>query len=189
MYARNQFLCFQSKILNVISLDASIVLTYQHSAGTRKDTPPNEIGHSHGGTVAKIHAVADAYSYPVYIVLSKSQRNDIHFAFPVLEHINIEGGQILADRGYDNNQLIDYIYDHGGEPTILSRKGAKFHHLCDWQLYKERHLVEKLFLKLKSYEEFLPDMTNSHLTYLPPFSFHYLSFIPRVLFRANSLNK
>lgn len=58
---------------------------------------------------------------------------------------------MLADRGYDSHALIDYIYEHGAEPTIPSRKGAKYERRCDWWLYKERHLVEKFFLKLKAY--------------------------------------
>ena len=32
-----------------------------------------------------------------------------------------------------------------------SKKGAKFERRCDWWLYKERHLVEKYFLKLKGF--------------------------------------
>ncbi len=52
---------------------------------------------------------------------------------------------MLADRGYDSYKLIDYIYENGGEPTISSKKGAKFERHCDWWLYKERHLVEKYF--------------------------------------------
>lgn len=58
-------------------------------------------------------------------MLSEGQRNDINYAIPVLEHIDIEGSNVLADRGYDSNQLLDYIYERGGEPTIPSRKGAK----------------------------------------------------------------
>ena len=69
------------------------------------------------------------------------------YAIRLLEQTDIEGSRVLADRGYDSNYLIDYIYDHGGEPTIPSRKGAKYERHCDWWLYKERHLVEKLFLK------------------------------------------
>ena len=71
-------------------------------------------------------------------------------AIPLLEQISLNGSQVLADRGYDSHTLIDYIYDRGGEPTIPSRKGAKFERHCDWWLYKERHLVE-FFLKLKAY--------------------------------------
>ena len=40
-------------------------------------------------------------------MLSEGQRNDINFAIPVLEHINIEGSSVLADRGYDSQNLID----------------------------------------------------------------------------------
>lgn len=84
-------------------------------------------------------------------MLSERQRNDIDFAIPVLEHINIEGSNVLADRGYDSYKLIDYTYENGGEPTIPSKKGAKFERHCDWWLYKERHLVEIYFLKLKGF--------------------------------------
>ncbi|GFI64879.1 hypothetical protein IMSAG185_00471 [Lachnospiraceae bacterium] len=69
--------------------------------------------------------------YPVYLILSERQRNDINFAIPVLEHINIEGSSVLADRSYDSQNLIDYIYENVGEPTIPSKKGAKFERRCD----------------------------------------------------------
>lgn len=152
--------------LSEVSIDASIVQAHQHSAGARKGSPPNEIGHSRGGPSTKIHAAVDAYGYPVYIMISEGQRNDINFAIPVLEHINIEGSNVLADRGYDSNKFIDYIYSQGGEPTIPSRKGAKFERLCDWWLYKERHLVEKLFLKLKSYRRIATRYDKLPFTYL-----------------------
>lgn len=31
------------------------------------------------------------------------------------------------------------------------KKGAQFKRHCDWWLYKEQHLVEKYFLKLKGF--------------------------------------
>lgn len=116
---------------NEISLDASIVQAHPHSAGARKDGPPNEIGHSRGGPSTKIHAAVDAYGNPIYIMISEGQRNDINYAIPVLEQVNIKNSSVLADRGYDSHKLIDYIYDHGGEPTIPSKKGAKFQRHCD----------------------------------------------------------
>ena len=84
-------------------------------------------------------------------MISEGQRNDINYAIPLLDHVDTNGSNVLADRGYDNNKLIDYIYTHGGEPTIPSRNGAKFDRYCDWWLYKERHLVENYFLKLKAF--------------------------------------
>ena len=61
------------------------------------------------------------------MMISEGQRNDIVYAIPLLEQVKIpEDSQILADRGYDSDQLIDYIYGRGAEPTIPSRKNAKF---------------------------------------------------------------
>ena len=126
----------------------------------------NEIGHSRGGASTKIHAIVDSYGYPVYFMISEGQRNDINYAIPLLDHIEIDGSKVLADRGYDSNQLIDYIYDHGGEPTIPSRRGAKFERRCDWWFYKERHLVENYFLKLKAFRRIATRYDKLEFTYL-----------------------
>ena len=99
-------------------------------------------------------------------MISEGQRNDINYAIPLLDHIRIDGCKVLADRGYDSNQLMDYIYDHGGEPTIPSRRGAKFDRRCDWWLYKERHLVENYFLKLKTFRRIATRYDKLAFTYL-----------------------
>lgn len=104
-----------------LSPDATIVQTHQHSAGAKKGAP-NGIGHSRGGASSKIHISVDAYGYPIYLMLSEGQRNDINFAIPVLEHINIEGNSVPADRGYDSRNLIDYIYENDGKPAIRPKK-------------------------------------------------------------------
>lgn len=57
-------------------------------------------------------------------MISEGQRNDINYAIPLLDQIEINGSNVLADRGYDSNKLLDYVYARGGEPTIPSRKGA-----------------------------------------------------------------
>ena len=89
-------------------------------------------------------------------MLSEGQRNDINFAIPLLEHVNIERSSVLADRGYDSQNLIDYIYEKSGEPTIPSKKGAKF----------ERHLVEKYFLKLKGFRHIATRYDKLAFTYM-----------------------
>ncbi len=152
--------------LSEVSLDASIVQAHQHSAGARKDGPPNEIGHSRGGPSTKIHAAVDAYGSPLYIMLSEGQRNDINHAIPVLEHINLKGSSVHTDRGYDSDKLIDHIYAQGGEPTIPSRKKARFQRHCDWWSYKERHLIEKLFHRLKAYRRIATRYDELASTYL-----------------------
>lgn len=100
------------------------------------------------GASTKIQALVDAYGYPVCLILSEGQENDIKYAIPLLENVSLSDGRVLGDRSYDSNALIDDIYERGGEPTIPSRKGAKFERHCDWWLYKGLHVVENFFLKL-----------------------------------------
>ena len=84
----------------------------------------------------------------------------------LLEQLSLNGRQVLADRGYDSNTLIDSIYDWGGKLTIPSRKGAKFERHCDWWIYKERYLVECFFLKLKAYPRIATRYDKLASTYL-----------------------
>ncbi len=148
-----------------LSIDASIVQAHQHSAGAKRGVAKRD-RHSRGGASTKIHAAVDAYGYPAYLMIGEGQRNDINYVIPVLEQINIEGTQVMADRGYDSNKLIDYIYENGGEPIIPSKKCAKFERHCDWWQYKERHLVEKYFLKLKGFRRIATRYDKLACTYL-----------------------
>ena len=116
--------------LTELSIDASIVQAHQHSAGAKKGGHQTKLDTAVVEPAQK--SMVDAYGYPVYFMISEGQRNDINYAIPLLDHVDTNGSNVLADRGYDSNKLIDYIYTHGGEPTIPSRKGAKFDRYCDW---------------------------------------------------------
>jgi transposase len=56
---------------------------------------------------------------------------------------------LLADRGYDTNQIIDFAQDSGIEAVIPPKKNRKEQRDYDRYLYKLRHLVENAFLHLK----------------------------------------
>jgi transposase len=99
----------------------------------------------------KIHFVVDAYGYPVYFILSEGQKSGSTYAIPVLSHVDIEGSDVLGDKGYDADKIIDFVYGGGGEPTIPSKANRTFQRKCDWWLYKERHHAGCFFQKLKNY--------------------------------------
>jgi len=84
-------------------------------------------------------------------MLSEGQEHDSVYAEKLLSSINIENSDVLADKGYDSDAIIDYIYECGGEPTIPSKSNRKVGRRCDWWLYKERHVVENFFLRLKNF--------------------------------------
>ena len=80
-----------------LSMDATIVQAHQHSAGAKKGGLQTRSDTAVEVPVPKIHAAVDAYGYPVYLMLSEGQRNDINFAIPLLEHVNIERSSVLAE--------------------------------------------------------------------------------------------
>lgn len=65
----------------------------------------------------------------------------------MIEGISAE--YLLADRGYDSNQIIEKAIEQGMRVVIPSKKNRKQQREYDQSLYKIRHLVENAFLHLK----------------------------------------
>lgn len=61
---------------------------------------------------------------------------------------------MIADKGYDSDRFVHWLEERGAIVVIPSRKIAKHPRDIDWHIYKERHLVENLFLKLKVHRRF-----------------------------------
>jgi len=72
----------------------------------------------------------------------------------LLEPFDLRGKLILADKGYDSDKFVRWVEERGGIVVIPSRVNAKRPRHTDWHTYKERHLVENLFLKLKNNRRF-----------------------------------
>ena len=68
------------------------------------------------------------------------------FSLIALKWYNIT---LLADRGYDTNDILAYAVSAGMEPVIPPKKNRKEQRDYDKYLYKLRHLVENCFLSLK----------------------------------------
>jgi len=56
---------------------------------------------------------------------------------------------LLADRGYDTNEIIDKAIASGCEIVIPPKKNRKVQREYDKDIYRVRHLVENAFLHLK----------------------------------------
>ena len=86
---------------------------------------------------------------PVYFQLSAGNINDSTVAVDVLSHVDISQSNVLGDKAYGTNDILDYIQRQNSEYTIPPKANTVSPWLCDWILYKERHLVECFFQKLK----------------------------------------
>ena len=56
---------------------------------------------------------------------------------------------LLADKGYDSNKIIDVATEQGMTVVIPPKKNRKEQRAYDKALYKYRHLVENAFMHLK----------------------------------------
>ena len=98
--------------------------------------------------------VTDGLGNPLRFLLSSGNQNDICLAREILEPFALTGKLILADKGYDSDKFVRWIKERGGIPVIPSRNSARQPRETDWHTYKERHLIENLFLKLKNHRRF-----------------------------------
>lgn len=133
-----------------LMIDATIVRAHPCAAGYEKDQGEREcLGRSKGGFTTKIHVVVDALGQALRFALTPGQRHDITQASQLLKRYT--KANILADKAYDSNALIDQIQQQDCTPVIPSRANRKNPRNYDEHLYKERHLIECFFNKLKHF--------------------------------------
>ena len=110
------------------------------------------IGVSRGGRSIKIHAVVDALGNPIHVQLSAGNVHDVKVAQEMLEAVKLRPGMaVLADKAYGKWELREYIANHDADFCIPPKSNESDPWYVDWWLYKERHLVETFFLKLKEF--------------------------------------
>ncbi|MNW61449.1 Transposase DDE domain protein [compost metagenome] len=108
------------------------------------------IGRSRGGNTTKIHAVVDAMGNPLMFQLKGGQVHDSKPTLGLLETIALEGIHVLGDKVY-GAQEIRYLTSRKASYTIPPRTNAKKTWFVDWFLYKEHHVVECFFNKIKHF--------------------------------------
>jgi Transposase and inactivated derivatives len=109
------------------------------------------IGKSRAGNTTKIHTVVDGLGNPIYFQLSSGNINDSTVAIDVLSHINPAGSNVLGDKAYGTTKIREYIVSESATYTIPPKSNTLKPWDCDFYLYKERHLVECFFNKLKHF--------------------------------------
>ena len=99
------------------------------------------------GLNTKIHLAVDANGMPLRVLITEGTRADCKEAIHLIDGISAE--TLLADRGYDTNQIIAYAADAGMNIVIPAKRNRKQQREYDRYLYRLRHLVENAFLHLK----------------------------------------
>lgn len=93
----------------------------------------------------------DALGNPVHFMLTGGQVHDAKAAIDLLSEVDISGSNILGDKAYGAKKIREYITEQNAVYTIPPREKCDTPWYCDFYTYKERHLVECFFNKLKAF--------------------------------------
>jgi transposase len=129
-------------------IDGTIVKAHQHSTGAASDGD-EAIGKSVAGNTTKIHMAVDAYGLPIHFKITGGAVHDYKVA-PDFFAALPAADYMIADRGYDSDELRDLIRAKLSIPIIPRKSNSKIGNGdMDWGLYKYRHLVENIFVPLQ----------------------------------------
>lgn len=104
-----------------------------------------------GGKTTKIHAVVDGLGNPVALHFTEGSVHDSKEAVPLLSEVSLEGSAVLGDKAFGSKEIRAYIESRGGTYCIPPQSNVKEPWDVDYSHYKERHLVECFFQKLKNF--------------------------------------
>lgn len=109
------------------------------------------IGRSRGGLTTKIHAVVDALGNPLRFELTAGQAHDSVTGYEILSTLDLQNREVLADRAYDTDAIVALLKGKNATPVIPSKRNRRKKRAYDKDTYKERHLIECFFNKMKNY--------------------------------------
>jgi transposase len=84
---------------------------------------------------------------PVSVLVTEGAAADCTKALALIE--GIEAQCLLADRGYETNEIVEKAQGARMQVVIPPKKNRKVRRKYDKYLYRHRHLVENAFLHLK----------------------------------------
>ena len=110
-----------------------------------------DIGASRGGKNTKIHALVDGLGNPIRLIFTGGEVHDSKKGIPLLEGFDIDGTAVLGDKALGTLEIRNYIYEQGGIVVIPPKSNTVEPWECDFHHYKERHIVEVFFNKIKHF--------------------------------------
>jgi transposase len=165
----------QDPDLQQLLIDSTVVRAHPCAAGAASSTADQEaLGRSRGGFSTKIHAVTDALGNPLAFVLTGGQASDIGQAQRLITPLT-SAAAVIADKGYDANELVIFLDANDMEAVIPPRSNRLNPRPYDQHAYKERPLVECFFNKIKHYRRIFSryeKMAKNFMAFL-----HFVSFL------------
>jgi transposase len=91
----------------------------------------------------------DALGNPLRVILSAGQIADIEFAANLIDQLPAQA--VIADKGYDADHFVAAIEAAGAQAVIPPRSNRLIQRHFDRHLYRDRHLIECFFARIKHF--------------------------------------
>jgi putative transposase len=106
----------------------------------------------------------DAQGQPLELCLGPGEEHDVTRAEELLGKYQPEA--VIADKGYDSDELIDGIRRRGAKPIIPPRSNRRRRRRFDKRAYKTRNLVERFVNRIKHYRRIATRYEKTARNYL-----------------------
>ena len=124
----------------------------------------------------KLHLCCTA-SRPVVFRLSPGNSHDAPEGRKLIESIYPKNNNyVLMDRAYEDDKTIALAKAHVFHPVVPPKKNRKLPWLYDKQLYKQRNLIERFFLRLKRFRKVFTRYDKLDSIFIPSLSCFYFRF-------------
>jgi len=132
-------------------IDSTSARVHQHGAGPVGGQLAHAMARSKASLSSKIHLASDALGYPLGFIITAANVNDYDQCKPLLaKHLKPNCFAIM-DKGYDSDSNRAYVNQLGGIAVIATNASRSKKPAFDQHLYRERHRIENLFARLKSF--------------------------------------
>jgi len=95
--------------------------------------------------------LVDGLGNPVRLLFTGGNAHDSTLAIDLLSLVDIKGSIVMGDKAYGSEKVREYITSREATYVIPPKDNNPNPWECDWWQYKERHLVECFFNKLKHF--------------------------------------
>jgi len=140
------------------------------------------LGRSRAGFSTKVHVSVDGLGNPLRFRLTAGQRHDITQAAALLTGLDYE--RAIADRSYDADAFIDFIFEQRATPVIPPRANRKTPREYDAYRYRQRHLVECFVNKIKLFRHVFARFDKLASRYLG-----FLHFVGSLIWLRSYVNR
>lgn len=146
-------------------VDSTAMRVHAHGAGPAGGQLAQAMARSKASLSTKIHLACDALGYPLGFILTGANVSDFDQCRPLLRAHLRPGTYVILDKGYDSDAIRAYVNQLGGVAVIAVKASRALKPHFDQHLYRERHRIENLFARLKSFRRLATRYDKLHASF------------------------